>query len=61
MDLVHELHTILNMLKGFRAGYTSRNDSQMMIGYKKKIYKVTIEEVDEGKLDIQHLSHIDDK
>jgi hypothetical protein len=49
------------MLKGFRAGYTSRNDSQMMIGYKKKIYKVTIEEVDEGKLDIQHLSHIDDK
>jgi len=49
--LIHELHVILNRLKGFEAGYTSQNQSSMLVKQDGLIYKVSIEQVGEGEIE----------
>jgi hypothetical protein len=49
--LIHYLHSILTVLKGFEAGYTTSNNSQMIISNGGKVYKLTLEEVGEGQVD----------
>ena len=44
-ELISEMHRILNLIKGFVAGYSSRSDDQMMIDYKGKRYMLTLEEL----------------
>lgn len=43
--LIIEIHTILNFIKGFEAGYSTSSNNQMMIDYKGKRYMVTFEEL----------------
>lgn len=44
-ELISEAHRILNLIKGFVAGYSSRSPDQMMIDYKGKRYMLTFEEL----------------
>lgn len=43
--LIIEIHTILNFIKGFEAGYSTSSNNQMMIDYRGKRYMVTFEEL----------------
>lgn len=43
--LIIDIHTILNLMKDFVAGYSSSSSDQMMIDYKGKRYMVTFEEL----------------
>lgn len=43
--LIIEIHTILNFIKDFEAGYSTFVDDQMMVDYKGKRYMVTLEEL----------------
>lgn len=43
--LIIEVHTILNFMKDFAAGYSTESSDQMMIDYKGKRYMVTFEEL----------------
>lgn len=47
MELIAKLHEVLNMIKDFRAGYSTKNagDGYMMVEYKGKRYAVKIEEI----------------
>lgn len=45
VELIIKLHEILNLMKGFVAGYGSKYNDQMMIDYKGKRYMVTFEEL----------------
>lgn len=44
-QLIIEIHTILNFIKDFEAGYSTSSNDQMMIDYKGKRYMVTFEEL----------------
>lgn len=44
-ELMCDTHRILNLMKDFVAGYSSRSDNQMMIDYKGKRYMLTFEEL----------------
>ena len=44
-ELISNMHTVLNLMKDFIAGYSSRSDEQMMIDYKGKRYMLTFEEL----------------
>lgn len=44
-ELIADIHTILNFMKDFVAGYSSRSTDQMMIDYKGKRYMLTFEEL----------------
>lgn len=44
-ELIANMHMILNLMKDFVAGYSSRSDDQMMIDYKGKRYMLTFEEL----------------
>lgn len=44
-ELIIDMHTILNLVKGFNAGHSSRSSDQMMVDYKGKRYMVTFEEL----------------
>ena len=44
-QLIIEIHTILNFIKNFEAGYSTLINDQMMIDYKGKRYMVTLEEL----------------
>ena len=44
-ELISNMHTVLNLMKDFVAGYSSRSDEQMMIDYKGKRYMLTFEEL----------------
>jgi len=44
-ELIIEVHRMLNLIKGFTAGYTTTVKDQMMIDYKDKRYMVTFEEL----------------
>ena len=44
-ELIADIHTILNFMKDFVAGRSSRSTDQMMIDYKGKRYMVTFEEL----------------
>ena len=43
--LIIKLHSILNFIKGFQAGYSSKAENQMMIDYDGIRYMVTFEEL----------------
>jgi hypothetical protein len=43
--LIIDIHTILNFMKDFVAGYSTKSSDQMMIDYKGKRYMVTFEEL----------------
>ena len=43
--LIIDIHTVLNLMKDFVAGYSSSSPDQMMIDYKGKRYMVTFEEL----------------
>ena len=43
--LIIDIHTVLNLMKDFVAGYSSNSSDQMMIDYKGKRYMVTFEEL----------------
>ena len=43
--LIINIHTVLNLMKDFVAGYSSSSSDQMMIDYKGKRYMVTFEEL----------------
>lgn len=49
-ELKHKLHEILNMVKGFTAGYTTSNIDSILMSYEDKVYKVTLTEVDKGEV-----------
>lgn len=49
-QIIFKLHDILNMIKGFEAGYTSKNSKSMIVKFECKNYKVTIEELGEGEV-----------
>lgn len=44
-ELIINMHTVLNYMKDFDAGYSSNSSNQMMIDYKGKRYMVTFEEL----------------
>lgn len=44
-ELIFDIHTILNYIKDFVAGYSTRSSDQMMIDYKGKRYMLTFEEL----------------
>lgn len=44
-ELISNMHTVLNLMKDFVAGYSSRSDEQMMVDYKGKRYMLTFEEL----------------
>lgn len=44
-ELMTKIHTVLNLIKDFAAGYSSSSSDQMMIDYKGKRYMVTFEEL----------------
>lgn len=43
--LIIDIHTILNFMKDFVAGYSTKSSDQMMIDYQGKRYMVTFEEL----------------
>lgn len=45
MELISDIHRILNLMKDFVAGYSSRSSEQMMVDYKGKRYMLTFEEL----------------
>lgn len=45
MELINDIHRILNLMKDFVAGYGSLSSDQMMVDYKGKRYMVTFEEL----------------
>lgn len=49
--IIHELHNLLNMMKGFTAGYKSSNDKQMLLENDGTVYKITIEPVGKGSVE----------
>jgi hypothetical protein len=49
--IIHELHNLLNMLKGFTAGYKSSNSKEMLIEKEGQVYKITIEEIGRGAVE----------
>ena len=44
-ELIINIHTVLNLMKDFVAGYSAKSCDQMMIDYKGKRYMVTFEEL----------------
>ena len=45
MEIISEVHRVLNFIKGFVVGYSTRSCDQMMIDYKGKRYMLTFEEL----------------
>lgn len=48
--IISKLHDILNLIKGFEAGYTSSNNKAMLIKNENKVYRIVIEELGEGEV-----------
>ena len=44
-ELIIKLHTVLNLIKDFDAGYSTDQKDQMMIDYKGKRYMITLAEL----------------
>lgn len=44
-ELIFKIHIILNLIKDFTAGYSTKSCDQMMIDYKGKRYMATFEEL----------------
>ncbi len=46
MKLIHKLHEILNLCKGFEVGYSGGDKDHMLIEYDGKRYAVKIAEIE---------------
>lgn len=46
MEIIHKLYEILELCKGFKAGYDGNDDEHMLIEYKGKRYAVKIAEIE---------------
>ena len=44
-ELISNIHTVLNLMKDFVTGYSTRSSDQMMIDHKGKRYMVTFKEL----------------
>lgn len=44
-ELIIKIHTVLNLIKDFVAGYSTMSCDQMMVDYKGKRYMLTFEEL----------------
>lgn len=51
LHLIQEFHSILNRLKGFSAGHSSSNQSEMLVQHHDEVYKITIEKVGNGPIE----------
>jgi hypothetical protein len=49
MEVITKIHAVLNNVKGFEAGYSSKNmrEGYMMIEYNGKRYAVKLKEIEE--------------
>ena len=49
-ELVSKIHTILNLVKGFEVGYSSKTvkDGKFLIEYQGERYSVKIEKIESG-------------
>lgn len=47
---IAKLNNVLNMMKDFDAGYTTANKNEMLIKSEGKVFKLTLQEVDETEL-----------
>lgn len=54
MELISKLHEVLNLIKDFTVGYSTKNasDGYMLIEYKGKRYAVKIEEIKHPNQDV---------
>ena len=54
MEIITKMHEVLNNVKGFEAGYSTKNmdDGYMMIIYNRKPYAVKIKEVKDTNNDL---------
>ena len=54
MEIITKMHEVLNNVKGFEAGYSTKtmDEGYMMIIYKGKPYAVKIKEVEDIKNDL---------
>lgn len=50
-ELIYKLHLILNALKGMAAGHSSHNRNEMIVEKDNKVYKLSLEELGEGKVE----------
>jgi hypothetical protein len=61
LDLIRKLHAILNVLKGFSSGYTTKKKNAMIVSYEGKVYRIDITEVGEGKLSSDHIKLLEEE
>lgn len=52
MKLVHALSDNLDRLKVFSTGYTTGNKSALLVSFEGNVYKIDIQKVQEGEVDI---------
>lgn len=50
MQVIYKLHAVLNMIKGYEAGYTTKNSSEMLISTNGRTYKLSLEKVEDEEL-----------
>lgn len=55
--IIHEISDNLNRMKGFETGCSTSNNKEMLIALKNKVYKITIEELEDtdNGLEIEHI------
>jgi hypothetical protein len=51
LHLIQELNSILNRLKGFSAGHSSSNQTEMLVQHNDDVYKITVEKVGKGSIE----------
>lgn len=57
LRLISKLHDALNQFKSFDAGYTTSNNTQMIVQFDGVNYKVTLEELGAGEI-IDHVRRL---
>lgn len=55
LKVIHTLSDNLNRLKGFEAGYTTGNKSEMLFSFEGKVYKLSLESLPETSLEMDHI------
>jgi hypothetical protein len=52
---IHEISRVLDLIKGMGTGYTTSNDTQLLLSVDNTIYRVTLEELAEGEIDFPEI------
>lgn len=50
---IQKLHEAFNLLKGFESAHTSSNQKDFLVKIEDKVYKLSIEELDEKELTVE--------